>query len=125
MEKNLGIIFFSHLIFFLHSSLFVFQSDFWDLKADRRKRKINRSRSVPIIEYPSEHPKSTRRNGSRSRGVTARFGRLKVQKVKSLVGKVTQQKQHMNHNVEQAEGDATFRLQSRRNQWIARKLPPL
>ncbi|ESQ29073.1 hypothetical protein EUTSA_v10023968mg, partial [Eutrema salsugineum] len=55
----------------------------------------------PFSDLLSSIPsKSTRRNGSRSRG-----------KVKSLVGKVTQQKQHMNHNVEQAEGDATFRLQ--------------
>ncbi|ESQ49336.1 hypothetical protein EUTSA_v10020145mg [Eutrema salsugineum] len=57
-----------------------------------------------LSSIPSE---STRRNGSRSRGVTASFGRLKAQKVKALVGKVTQKKQHMSHNAEQKEGDAS------------------
>ncbi|XP_010486230.1 PREDICTED: DEAD-box ATP-dependent RNA helicase 50-like [Camelina sativa] len=51
---------------------------------------------------PSE---SGRRNGSRSRGVTASFGRLKAQKVKALVGKVTQKKQHMSHSEEDEDED--------------------
>ncbi|XP_010446688.1 PREDICTED: DEAD-box ATP-dependent RNA helicase 50 [Camelina sativa] len=51
---------------------------------------------------PSE---SGRRNGSRSRGVTASFGRLKAQKVKALVGKVTQKKQRMSHSEEDEDED--------------------
>ncbi|XP_010464313.1 PREDICTED: DEAD-box ATP-dependent RNA helicase 50 [Camelina sativa] len=54
---------------------------------------------------PSE---SGRRNGSRSRGVTASFGRLKAQKVKALVGKVTQKKQHMSHSEEDEDEDGDF-----------------
>ncbi|CAL9219927.1 unnamed protein product [Arabidopsis halleri] len=57
-----------------------------------------------LSSIPSE---STRRNASRSRGVTASFGRLKAQKVKALVGKVTQKKQHMSHNEEEDEDDAS------------------
>ncbi|CAH8259654.1 unnamed protein product [Arabidopsis lyrata] len=57
-----------------------------------------------LSSIPSE---STRRNGSRSGGVTASFGRLKAQKVKALVGKVTQKKQHMSHNEEEDEDDAS------------------
>lgn len=48
---------------------------------------------------------SSRRNGSRSRGVTASFGRLKAQKVKALVGKVTQKKQHVIRNEEEEDED--------------------
>ncbi|AAF27002.1 DEAD-box ATP-dependent RNA helicase 50 [Arabidopsis thaliana] len=57
-----------------------------------------------LSSIPSE---SARRNGSRSRGLTASFGRLKAQKVKALVGKVTQKKQHMSHNEEEDEDDAS------------------
>uniref|UniRef100_A0A1J3HT59 DEAD-box ATP-dependent RNA helicase 50 n=2 Tax=Noccaea caerulescens TaxID=107243 RepID=A0A1J3HT59_NOCCA len=57
-----------------------------------------------LSSIPSE---SARRNGSRSRGVTASFGRLKAQKVKALVGKVTHKKQHTSHNEEQDEDDAS------------------
>ncbi|CAN8260201.1 unnamed protein product [Cochlearia groenlandica] len=52
---------------------------------------------------------SERRSGSRSRGVTSSFGRLKAQKVKALVGKVTQKKkkqqQRMSHNEEEDEDE--------------------
>ncbi|CAA7017121.1 unnamed protein product [Microthlaspi erraticum] len=57
-----------------------------------------------LSSIPSD---SARRNGSRSRGVTASFGRLKAQKVKALVGKVTQKKQHTSRNEEQDEDDAS------------------
>lgn len=57
----------------------------------------------PPSSIPSE---SSRRNGSRSRGVTASFGRLKAQKVKALVGKVTQKKQqHVSRDEEEEEDD--------------------
>ena len=48
---------------------------------------------------------SSRRDGSRSRGVTASFGRLKAQKVKALVGKVTQKKQQVSRNEEEEDED--------------------
>ncbi|CAH8356602.1 unnamed protein product [Eruca vesicaria subsp. sativa] len=51
---------------------------------------------------PSE---SSRRNVSRSRGVNSSFGRLKAQKVKALVGKVTQKKQHVSRNEEEEEDE--------------------
>ncbi|KAF8077451.1 hypothetical protein N665_1035s0013 [Sinapis alba] len=56
----------------------------------------------PPSSIPSE---SSRRNGSRSRGVTASFGRLKAQKVKALVGKVTKEKQHVSRNEEEEDED--------------------
>lgn len=56
----------------------------------------------PPSSIPSE---SSRRNGSRSRGVTGSFGRLKAQKVKALVGKVTQKKQLASRDEEEEEED--------------------
>ncbi|KAL1211913.1 DEAD-box ATP-dependent RNA helicase 50 [Cardamine amara subsp. amara] len=57
----------------------------------------------PSSDLLSSIPSESGRNGSRSRGVAGSFGRLKAQKVKALVGKVTQKKQDMSHNVEEDE----------------------
>ncbi|EOA29927.1 hypothetical protein CARUB_v10013021mg [Capsella rubella] len=71
--------------------------------ADRENESSPPPSSDLLTSIPSE---SGKRNGSRSRGVSASFGRLKAQKVKALVGKVAQKKQHMAHSDEEDEDDA-------------------
>ncbi|XP_010558822.1 PREDICTED: DEAD-box ATP-dependent RNA helicase 50 [Tarenaya hassleriana] len=52
-----------------------------------------------LSSIPSEIP----RNGSRSRGVAASFGRLKAQKVKALVGRASRKKQSVIHRDDEGE----------------------
>ncbi|CAF1936929.1 unnamed protein product [Brassica oleracea var. botrytis] len=72
------------------------------IKAEHRETELYPPPPPPPSIPPSE---SSRRNGSRSRGVTASFGRLKAQKVKALVGKVTQKKQQVSRNEEEEDED--------------------
>ncbi|KAF3611055.1 hypothetical protein DY000_02051262 [Brassica cretica] len=72
------------------------------IKAEHRETEFYPPPPPPPSIPPSE---SSRRNGSRSRGVTASFGRLKAQKVKALVGKVTQKKQQVSRNEEEEDED--------------------
>ncbi|KAJ0234123.1 DEAD-box ATP-dependent RNA helicase 50 [Hirschfeldia incana] len=69
------------------------------IKSEQREKELY---PPPPSSIPSE---SSRRNDSRSRGVNSSFGRLKAQKVKALVGKVTQKQQHVSRNEEEEEED--------------------